>query len=82
MTPARGQPAGDPDAVLGLGAGLHPLVRIANGRDLGTVGKSMREGLDALLAQTLQLLAPLGEQVALGLGLGHPARNPTRLRSS
>ena len=60
MAPARGQPTGDPHAVLGLGAGLQPLVRIANGRDLGTVGKSMREGLDALLAQALELLAAVG----------------------
>src|SRR5688572_8428124 len=65
MAAAGGDPSRDPESVLGLGAGGQALMR---GPDLGDLRAPLvrvREGLYARLAQPLQLLAPLGEEVGL-----------------
>src|SRR5262249_20258962 len=62
--PSR-EPARDAIAVIGLLARLEPLVCLANGGDLGSIRKAVRERLDALLAQALQLGSTVGEQVGL-----------------
>ena len=63
MTAAGAQPAGDPVAVIGLGAGLEALVGLPDRGDLGPVRKGVREGLDPRLTQALELRPPLGEKV-------------------
>ena len=54
---------GDPIAIVGLLAGLDPLVRFPDRGDLGPVREAVWVRLDARLAETLELGPPLGEQV-------------------
>ena len=77
LAAAGGEPAGDADAVLGL---LAVGQRVVGRLDLGDrahPGVSVRERVDALLAQRLELAPPGGEQLR-GLLLAHARR----LRSS
>ena len=80
MATAGGQPPGDSNPVLGLGAGLELGMPLAHQRDLGAIREAVRERLHPSLAQALELGPPLGQQVALlgfpGLGLVGHRRNP------
>ncbi len=69
VAPAGGDPSGDPVALLGLVAGLEALVGSANAADLDPIFELVREGLDSGIAEPVELLAALGEQVRRrGLG--------------
>ena len=63
VTAAGAQPAGDPVAVIRLGAGLEALVGLPDRGDLGPAREGVREGLDPRLAQALELCPSLGEKV-------------------
>ena len=63
LPPARGQAAGDAVGGVGLLARLQALVGKQDGRDRLDALVDVRERLDALRAQTLELLAPRGEEV-------------------
>src|SRR5947207_3215354 len=63
MAAPGGESTGDPVAVVRLGARLDPLMGLSDRGDLGPVRKAVREGLDARLAQALELRPALAEQV-------------------
>ena len=70
MAAAADDPAGDPVARLGLDPGRQPLVGGAHLGDLLAFGERVRERVDPRLAQPLQLLPPVGEDVGFERSVG------------
>jgi len=73
----RGQPAGQPVARVGLGPGLEAVVRLAHALDRNDARILVREGVEAVGAQLLQLRAAVGRRL-----LGHAGSVWTSRQSS